>query len=288
MVLEPIRPYLKTRRSSSSRTGRHFPSTAGTHYGQSRQRVCDLAQDYQQGLNPSPDELSTLYPKLHWFFDQRYSLSFLPSATSLRFLRSQSARTEKPVASLEPFIGFGDPTLTGSGDERGGEMPELRGAAIAAQVRALPALPGTRDELLVEAQLFGADPGNSVYLGDRATRSNLMSLNSGRLDHISTISFATHALVGGEVNGLREPALVLTPPAHPSDQDVGLLTLGDILDLKLRQSDWIILSACNTGGTDGDGLSGSARAFFYAGRKSLLVSQWSIDDHATLELMKES
>jgi CHAT domain-containing protein len=61
----------------------------------------------------------------------------------------------------------------------------------------------------------------------------------------------------------------------------------DILSLQLNRSDWVILSACNTaapGGT-GEGLSGLTRAFFYAGAPSLLVSQWSVDDAATDQLM---
>ena len=50
-----------------------------------------------------------------------------------------------------------------------------------------------------------------------------------------------------------------------------------------------MLSACNTAADDGSGeaLSGLARAFFYAGAASLLVSQWSVDDVATRVLMTE-
>lgn len=84
-------------------------------------------------------------------------------------------------------------------------------------------------------------------------------------------------------------ALVLVPPTIPSDEDDGLLSMEDILQLTLTNTGWAIISGCNTAGGDGsgEGLSGLARAFFIAGAKSLLVSQWSVDDGATQFLMTE-
>src|SRR5206468_778861 len=78
------------------------------------------------------------------------------------------------------------------------------------------------------------------------------------------LAFATHGLLVGEVTGLTQPALVLTPPATPSAEDDGLLSLDDILELKLPHTDWVVLSACHTAAGDGsgEGLSGLARAFF--------------------------
>jgi len=81
--------------------------------------------------------------------------------------------------------------------------------------------------------------------------------------------------VSGELRGLAEPALVLTPPAKASPDDDGLLTASKIATLKLN-ADWVVLSACNTAAGDGTreagGLSGLAKAFFYAGARSILVS----------------
>lgn len=68
-----------------------------------------------------------------------------------------------------------------------------------------------------------------------------------------------------------------------------MLSMEDVLQLKLPKTDLVILSACNTAGDNGSGesLSGLARAFFFAGAKGLLVSQWSVDDEATKTLMTE-
>jgi CHAT domain-containing protein len=53
-------------------------------------------------------------------------------------------------------------------------------------------------------------------------------------------------------------------------------------------ADFVVLSACNTAAGDKPGaetLSGLARAFFYAGAKSLVVSNWEVDSEATVALM---
>jgi CHAT domain-containing protein len=49
-----------------------------------------------------------------------------------------------------------------------------------------------------------------------------------------------------------------------------------------------VLSACNTaadGAPDAEGLSGLAKAFFYAGARSILVSHWSVESKATVKLI---
>jgi CHAT domain-containing protein len=76
-------------------------------------------------------------------------------------------------------------------------------------------------------------------------------------------------------------------PSKPNDFDDGLLTASEIAQLKL-DADWAVLSACNTAAEDKPGaeaLSGLARAFFYAGARSLIVSHWSVSDEATARLM---
>ena len=84
-----------------------------------------------------------------------------------------------------------------------------------------------------------------------------------------------------------EPGLILTPPDIASERDDGYLSASEVAGLRL-DADWVILSACNTaaGNAQGaDALSGLARAFFYAGARSLLVSHWSVNSDATVKLI---
>ena len=53
-------------------------------------------------------------------------------------------------------------------------------------------------------------------------------------------------------------------------------------------ADWVVLSACNTaaGASPGaEALSGLARAFFYSGGRSLLVSHWPVETNSAVSLM---
>jgi CHAT domain-containing protein len=138
---------------------------------------------------------------------------------------------------------------------------------------ALPPLPETADELRAIANELGAKP-KDINLGEAASVSKV---KRAKLDDYRVVYFATHALVAGEVEKFAkvkaEPALVLSIPEHPSDEDDGLLRARDVALLKMN-ADFVVLSACNTAAGDKPGaeaLSGLARAFFYAGARSLVV-----------------
>jgi CHAT domain-containing protein len=126
-----------------------------------------------------------------------------------------------------------------------------------------------------------------IKLGLAAT---VTAVKQSKLDDYRIVYFTTHALGAGALQNCiktEEPALVFTIPEKPSDLDDGLLPASEAAELKLN-ADWVVLSACNTASSDGVGaeaLSGLARAFIYAGGKSLVVSHWDVSDQATRKLM---
>lgn len=210
---------------------------------------------------------------------ERYATTTLPAVSSLKALR-QLERAERGNA---PFAGVGDPVLAGHGVARGIAAADLygtRGLADPARLGLLPALPSTRRELKSLASQLGGGP-ESLHLGPAATET---AVKTGVLANARVVAFATHAAVAGDLGGLAEPALVLTPPPTATEQDDGLLTASEAAQLKLN-ADLVLLSACNTAAPDGTpgavGLSGLAKAFFYAGTQTLLVSHWAIYDEAT-------
>lgn len=213
---------------------------------------------------------------------KRHAISVLPAETSLRALRAFA----KGKPGRAPFGGFGDPLLDGQPGARGAFTTALRSrgtVADAREVRKLPRLPDTAAELQAIAASLKA-PRDALFLRERATERELKAAD---LRPYRTLAFATHGLLAGELQGLAEPALVLTPPEQGSDADDGLLTASEIAQLRLN-ADWVILSACNTAADDGqpgaEGLSGLAKAFFYSGARSLLVSHWAVSSAATVAL----
>ncbi|QPF93409.1 CHAT domain-containing tetratricopeptide repeat protein [Bradyrhizobium commune] len=228
------------------------------------------------------------YRQAAWLLNER-AITVLPSVPSLRALR----RLARESHATKPFIGFGDPVFQRtSPDKPAGTGRNVRpyqdyyqGSTVDLERlrTGLPALPETAGELQAVARALGASPQDDVKLGPAATVTNVGTLP---LDQYRVVDFATHGLVAGEVNGLSEPALVLTLPDRPTSEDDGLLTASRIAKLKL-DADWAVLSACNTAAGDkpgAEGLSGLARAFFYAGARALLVSHWPVDSDAAVRL----
>ena len=248
---------------------------------------------------------------------KRHAITVLPSVTSLKSLR-QFARVSK---ATQPFIGFGNPLITGpSGTDRRAwarqgcpkASPEavrmisrsvrepisrfFRGSLADVElVRRQYPLPETADELCAVARSAGSTE-DAVHLGEKASETAVKALSvSGVLGNARIVHFATHGLLASESGFVgaskAEPALILTPPSQPTEEDDGLLTASEVTQLKL-DADWVVLSACNTAAGGGDPnsetLSGLARAFFYAGARALLVSHWAVDSHATVSLVTKA
>jgi CHAT domain-containing protein/tetratricopeptide (TPR) repeat protein len=76
--------------------------------------------------------------------------------------------------------------------------------------------------------------------------------------------------------------------AGPGDED-GILTGEEVAALNLDGVEWAVLSACDTGLGAlkvGEGVFGLRRAFQVAGVRTVIMSLWSVEDHATLEWMR--
>ena len=146
-------------------------------------------------------------------------------------------------------------------------------------------LKSSREEILYAVKTFGEE-NSVVWLRENATEEKIKETD---LSKFNIIHFATHAEVSGAMNGLNEPFLVLSPPIEKKDIDNGLLMMNEIMQLNLN-ADLVILSACNTGSVEDEysgSYSGLAKAFFVAGAKSVIVSNWYVEDAATQRLIQK-
>ena len=235
------------------------------------------------------------YRKVAWLA-RTHAVTVMPTVTSLTALRALPA-----VTAQRPFIGFGDPVFgavetasAASPPEPGGlttrgiklrlrSVPSVRGIA-AAELAMLPRLPETADEIASMARTMHADPTRDVFVGIAASEA---AVRAAPLADYRIVAFATHGLIPGDLAGLTEPALALAAPSQSASERAssdqagsdGLLTMGEIFGLRLN-AEWVVLSACNTGtaaGAGAEAISGLGRAFFYAGTRALLVSNWPVE-----------
>ena len=72
------------------------------------------------------------------------------------------------------------------------------------------------------------------------------------------------------------------------EAEEGIVTGADILNMDLRHTELVVLSACETGVgdiVDLEGVFGLRRAFILAGVQTLVSSLWQVPDYHTRELM---
>ncbi len=246
----------------------------------------------QAALGPEQGAFFANYRAVPWLA-RSHAVTTLPSVTSLATLRSAPAGDPR----RRPFVGFGDPYFSREQAQRAAAQAAppavaalgTRGMPISlrsapetrkfdsSKLAMLPRLPDTAEELRGIALDLHADPIKDVFLGPQANEKVVKSLE---LAGYRVLAFATHGLVPGDLDGLTQPALALSAPevAGVEGED-GLLTMEEILGLRL-DADWVVLSACNTASGQGAGaeaVSGLGRAFFYAGSRALLVSNWPVE-----------
>jgi CHAT domain-containing protein len=257
-------------------------------------------------LRPEPGILFSNYRQVPWLA-RSHAVTMLPSVGSLATLRALPPGN----ASRRVFVGFGDPYFSQEqamlveqgaiasivppkdipGEPGEGEPTPLlslatRGVPVtfrsspqvfdSSNLAKLPRLPDTAEEILDLARAMNADPAQDVFLGARANEKIVKTLD---LTSYRVVAFATHGLVPGDLDGLAQPALALSAPDVAGVDGDGLLTMDEILALRL-DADWVVLSACNTASGQGagtDAVSGLGRAFFYAGARALLVSNWPVE-----------
>ena len=223
------------------------------------------------------------YRDLPWLI-RTLAITQLPSAGTLLSLRTGAGGR----AGRAPLIGFGDPVFskqqaqaapTAVAATRGVTLrsaPLKRSAVDSADLSLLARLPDTADEIREIARALKGDMQAGVVLGVAANEQNVKAAN---LAGYRVVAFATHGLIPGDLDGLDQPALALSAPEVANIEGDGLLTMEEVLVLKL-DADWVVLSACNTATGDGAGseaVSGLGRAFFFAGARALLVSNWPVE-----------
>ncbi|MFL5579785.1 MAG: CHAT domain-containing protein, partial [Gemmatimonadaceae bacterium] len=210
---------------------------------------------------------------------ERFAVSAAPSASVVTELwrhREGDSRARGPAR----LLALGDPAFHETAETTG--APATRGPTSGAVYRSafaanagLPRLVASGDEARDVARY---SPRSEVRLRGDASEA---FLKHAALASFDVIHFATHALV--DERSVAHTAIALAPGGGED----GFLTPGELAALPLR-ADLVVLSACRTAGgvvVAGEGVQGLTGPLLGAGARSVVATQWRIDDRAAVGLV---
>lgn len=199
------------------------------------------------------------------FLGKKHRISYCYSATLLREMRNNP----RPNLPAVDFIGFA-PYYTGDTSL----LANLYGDDHSVRKDLAP-LPNSGKELYEIQKIMGG----IAYYGKDATELRFLH----EADRARIIHLATHARADNRVGDYAWLAFTEIKDSIENE----LVFVRDLYNLSLN-ADLVVLSACETGlgeWKQGEGIISLARAFTYAGAKSILTTLWNVNDAQSSQLM---
>ncbi len=232
-------------------------------------------------------------------------------------------REENQAATPASIALFGDPRFTMDSSAMVNQRNRQSDSSIGSTVRYVPQVRGNQDNVWVDLPGTAEEVGTigdlfqkrglqtSTYMQANASEKNLKALSghAPQVLHIATHGFflpepekTTRGITFGAGNSytladdpLLRSGLIFaggnyawSGKAPIEGMDDGIATAYEISRLNLRNTELVVLSACETALGDvkgSEGVFGLQRAFKMAGAKKLIVSLWQVPDKETAELM---
>jgi CHAT domain-containing protein len=223
------------------------------------------------------------------FVDDRFAINYVNSLWQATYFYRWKDTTPKAIRIV------GDPDYEAPCPDD--SIPSPSQVAILNVIRSelkepWKAIPGSRLEAERLGQLLKTEP----LTGEEARSGRLFSDGDAGILHLATHGFYMQITQEeSDLHPLRaqERAGVVFAGANHGirGNDIAascLLTGADLTSMDLQNVDLVALSACETGIGDaqrGEGVFGLRRALWAAGVQTMVMSQWSVPDSATVELM---
>lgn len=231
-------------------------------------------------LEHKPTKVSNFdaYP----FLFHKHQISYCYSATLLREMKDKVHRNipKKTLAAFAPFA-----TGTYADIQRSTELDLLQLAngqdsIVYKEVitkKDFRQLPSSGSEAYLAAKIMGGD----AFVGEEATEDHFnATAGDYRILHLST-----HGIADERVGDYSYLAFAEQKDSLENE----FLYVRDLYNLQLN-ADLVVLSACETASGElkrGEGIISLARAFAYAGAKSILTTLWVVDDAVAKDLTRD-
>jgi CHAT domain-containing protein len=213
-------------------------------------------------LSQTPEK-TTRYAS-HAYLLRDYPISYCYSATLQRLMQNNAGAGTDALSYLGVAPQFEEANNSANATtERQRSLQNLR------------PLKYNQSEVSAGQQIWGGD----VQMGTAATKSAFMSA----APRYRIIHLATHGKAQDKVGDYSFLAFAGEKPA----KDPSILYSMELYSIQLP-ADMVILSACETGIGElrrGEGIISLARAFVFAGAKSVFTTLWSVDDAKSQELI---
>ncbi len=229
------------------------------------------------------------------FLIDKYTFYFISNTRDI----VEQSKKGQTVYTNTTAVMFGNPEF--EDENRIGEFSNT--------ITPLDALPGAELEVnLLDSFLVSNNWVTLKYIGKEATETELKQVESPRILHIATHGFfmadetSTHetALVGMEQKQKSNPLLrsgllftgagplLATENVYKFNQNDGVLTAFEAMNLNLDHTEIVFLSACETGRGEvksGEGVYGLQRSFLVAGAQNVVMTLFKVDDAVTQKLV---
>jgi CHAT domain-containing protein/Tfp pilus assembly protein PilF len=255
---------------------------------------------------------------------EKYTFNYLAAGRDLVGFSENNPDARKPLLLGDPDFDLDSKKKGQALDRLGVRLDTSLASARSSEQGSLRfgRLPGTRKEVSAIGELLGKGK-SEVFLGESALKEVLQARKAPRILHLATHGFF---LRDQELSAMRQfrgvggtdsfLSMDQTVASHPGPRvsienpllrsgialaganrsgssgqgSDGIMTADEVLGLRLRGTELVVLSACETGLGEvktGEGVFGLRRAFAQAGARSLVMSMWSVPDEPTKELMVE-
>lgn len=208
-----------------------------------------------------------------WLLERAIVVSF--HSPQQREISNKNSNGQRPT----DYVAFANPVLRSKKDEV--NVNTIAGLIRGAKggVDSLAELPETETESIRFSKAFQGE--KDLYFGKDANIEKLISLN---LDNIRVLSFSTHGVLAGEIDGAKSTSIVLSP----TENNNGLIPT-DWLFSVTGSPNLAILSTCNSGTSamplDSSELTSLASVFLLKGSDAVISSYWQVNSEGTAELM---